>query len=51
MQIAIFILFLLFVVFIIYSIIKKKKPLPQPLADVERKILQEHVVFYQKLNE
>ncbi|MEO8761270.1 MAG: zinc-dependent peptidase [Bacteroidia bacterium] len=49
MQITIFILFLLFVVFIIYSLTKKKKPLLQPLLDVERKILQEHVVFYQKL--
>ncbi len=51
MQITIFILFILFVLFIIYSLTKKKKPLLQPVANVERKILQEHVVFYQKLNE
>ncbi|MEP6749715.1 MAG: zinc-dependent peptidase [Bacteroidota bacterium] len=35
---------------IIYSLIKKKQPLSQPVTDVERKILLEHVIFYQKLS-
>jgi Mlc titration factor MtfA (ptsG expression regulator) len=32
-------------------VVKKKPPLPQPERDHERKILQEHILFYQRLNE
>jgi Mlc titration factor MtfA (ptsG expression regulator) len=41
----------LFVAVIIYNTIRKKKPLPQPAVNSEIKILQEHVLFYQKLRE
>lgn len=51
MQLIILIIFVFFILFIIYNLFKKKNPIPQPELDVERKILQEHVAFYQKLNE
>jgi Mlc titration factor MtfA (ptsG expression regulator) len=35
---------------IIYNLIKKKNPLAQPPIEGERKILQQHVLFYQRLS-
>ncbi|MEO5593940.1 MAG: zinc-dependent peptidase [Chitinophagaceae bacterium] len=34
---------------IIYSLARRKKPLSQPAVETERKILLEHVIFFQKL--
>lgn len=50
MQIVFLIFSVVLVIFIIYNLIKKKKPIPQPEADVQRKVLQQHVPFYQKLD-
>ncbi|HSH65135.1 MAG TPA: zinc-dependent peptidase, partial [Bacteroidia bacterium] len=36
---------------ILYIIVNKKAPLQQPDADIEKKILQNHVLFYQQLND
>jgi Mlc titration factor MtfA (ptsG expression regulator) len=38
------------ILIIIYNVMKKKNPLPQPTADKEKEILQQHVLFYQQLN-
>lgn len=38
------------VAFILYAAVKKKKPLEQPAADIEKNILQQHVLFYQGLS-
>ncbi len=46
----IFIITILFIVIIIYNIVKRKRPLPQPDASKEKSILQQHVLFYQKLD-
>ena len=48
---VIFILFLIIVAGIFYVAFHKKAPLPQPGAEIERQILQEHVLFYQRLSE
>lgn len=51
MQLTILIIVIFVILYIIYNLFKKKTPIPQPELDIDRKILQEHVVFYQKLNE
>ncbi len=51
MQNVILLLTLIFVFYIIYNLFKKKVPIPQPALDVDRKMLQEYIVFYQKLTE
>jgi Mlc titration factor MtfA (ptsG expression regulator) len=50
MQSVIYTVTFLIVVLIIYNLVKKKKMLAQPSADGERKILLQHVLFYQQLN-
>ncbi|MEO6902787.1 MAG: M90 family metallopeptidase [Bacteroidia bacterium] len=51
MQLLFFILPLLLATLIAYNIKKKKKNLLQISTDVERKILQEYVLFYKKLTD
>ncbi len=51
MQLIIFSIFIIIVGVVIYISVKKRPPLPQPEVDIEKKILQEHVLFYQRLNE
>ena len=51
MQLIFFLTGLVIILVIIYYAIKKKKPLQQPDAEIEKKILQEHVLFYQRLNQ
>jgi Mlc titration factor MtfA (ptsG expression regulator) len=49
MQAVIFIISLIIIAAIVYSSAKKKKPVSQPGIEIERQILQQHVLFYQKL--
>ena len=46
MQLTILIIVIFVILYIIYNLFKKKTPIPQPELDIDRKILQEHVVFY-----
>ncbi len=50
MQLIFFIAGLVFISVIIYASVKKKKPEQQPAAEIEKNILQKHVLFYQHLN-
>ncbi len=51
MQLISFIICIILISALIYAVRKKKKPQMQPAPDIEKKILQEHVLFYQKLGE
>lgn len=51
MQVLIIIVSLLVVTVILISAFKKKKQIPQPDSAIERKILSEYVIYYQKLSE
>jgi Mlc titration factor MtfA (ptsG expression regulator) len=49
MQTFIVIISAIIIVGILYAVVKKSKPLAQPGFDTERKILQQYILFYQRL--
>lgn len=50
MQVFIFIFALLIIIILLYAALKKKVSLPQPTVQTDRQILQQHVLFYQRLS-
>ena len=50
MQLAFFIIFLTIIAAVIYIVYRKKPSLPHPAINQIRKILNDHVLFYQKLS-
>jgi Mlc titration factor MtfA (ptsG expression regulator) len=51
MQHLLLLVFGLFILFILYNLVKKKNVSPQPDAQKEKDILQQHVWFYKGLAE
>jgi len=51
MLLIIFSLVTIIIGYVIYISVKTKPPLPQWEADIQKNILQQHVLFYQQLNE
>jgi MtfA peptidase len=49
MQAAALIVLLVIIIAVLYAVLKKKHPLPQPAAGIEKQVLQEHVSFYREL--
>lgn len=50
MQLIFFIIFLVIIIAVIYAVNRKKPSLPHPAIDQVKQILNDHVLFYQKLS-
>ncbi|MEO8583816.1 MAG: zinc-dependent peptidase [Flavitalea sp.] len=51
MQVVLFIISMVSIGFFLFAVMKKKVPLKQPSIENEKKILSQHVLFYQKLKD